>query len=203
MLCNSVRCTVHRVRHLHRWIAIRKHHKSGTPQKKKRPRLARRRKGEEAKRRLSHMYRAILSRRACLTKLCRNTTSEILGSHKLGAVISHNGSCKFEHRFSNLVSTIINAMNLCAYAKRRNNNVHLASFLVALEPKLPNVAQKVSQFLGHLATWIDAPRLWCQYCKKDHSLHRKLPSSLCRATMSSHRLVPIVVRVLVSWWKEE
>ena len=91
---------------------------------KKRARLARRRKGEDAKGRPSHIGRAILSQRACLTDNLsqhniRNTGfTQITSSEIKNRVVST--WCKFEHKFSNPVSTIINAEDLCAYVKRGN-----------------------------------------------------------------------------------
>ena len=86
----------------------KKKHQSVTPQKKKGPRLAKRRKGEEAKGRPSHIGRAILSQRACLTyDLSQLIIRNMRLTHTRSNGIEHL-VVKFEHMFSNTVSAIVN-----------------------------------------------------------------------------------------------
>ena len=94
---------------------------------KKEPRLAKRRKGEEAKGRPSHIGRAILSQWACLTydlsqliiRNMRLTHTRSSGSEHL--VVSR--WCKFEHMFSNPVSAIVDVEDLCSNIERRHNEI--------------------------------------------------------------------------------
>ena len=84
-------------------------HRKGKPRKEA-PRLARRRKGEEAKRRPSHIGRAGL-REDPLQHFSRNTRNTQVRCNK-GNQLSTSKGGKFEHRFSYPVSSIFNAEDL-------------------------------------------------------------------------------------------
>ena len=102
-----------------------KKHQSVTPQKKKGPRLAKRRKSEEAKGRPSHIGRAILSQRACLTY---DLSQLIIRNMRLTHTRSSDGEhlvvsrwSKFKHMFSHSVSGIVNVEDLCSNIERGHN----------------------------------------------------------------------------------
>ena len=99
-------------------------HRNGKPQRKKALRLAKRQKGEVAKRRPSHIGLVGL-RENPLQHFRRNTRNRQIRCNKCKCVSTSKGS-KFEHRFSNPFSSIFNAEDLGASIKCWNDECTFA-----------------------------------------------------------------------------
>ena len=84
-------------------------HRNGKPRRRA-PRHAKRRKGEEAKRRPSHIDLVGL-RENTLQHFRRNTRNRQLRCNK-GKCLSTSKRSKFEHRFSNSISSIFDAEDM-------------------------------------------------------------------------------------------